>query len=310
MMLQFMILTSYLPYWALHGLGDVLAFLAHRVFGYRKDIVRGNIARSFPNKSFRELREIERLYYRHFGAITVESIKHFSVTEEEAMSRMEYQRGDVFDPFFRSGRSVLIAGGHMNNWELYALTAHQSVPHDVMAIYKRLSNLEMDQAMKDSRERFGLKMVRTIDSKAWMEAHVNESNAPKAIVMGFDQSPADPNKSWWNSFLNQETAWYFGLEKWAREYDLPVIFGHIQKLGKGRYRTVYELVTDSPRTLPEGAILERCIRLLEKDILDQPEQWLWSHRRWKHTRSLEHPLHLDIETLVSHIDPSDSSKNA
>ena len=298
MMLRLLTLLSYLPYWVLHGLGDVLAFFADRVFGYRKAIIRGNIARSFPDATPSELRKIERDYYRHFGAITVESVKHFSVSEEEALSRMEYRKTDVFDELHKSGRSVLIAGGHMNNWELYALTANQSIPHDVMAIYKRLSNPEMDKAMKDSRERFGLTMVRTIDSQAWMDANAIESNAPKAIVMGFDQSPADPKKSWWNIFLNQETAWYFGLEKWARQYDLPVVFGHIEKVGKGRYRTVYELITDAPNTLPEGAILERCIRVLEKDIQSQPDQWLWSHKRWKQTRASDQTLHRDIETAM------------
>ena len=309
MMLRFLLLLSRLPYGMLHALGEVLAFLAHRVFGYRKAVIRGNISRSFPGASVTDTQRIERLYYRHFGAITVESVKHFTVSESDAMSRMEYVHADVFDPFHDAGRSVLIAGGHMNNWELYALTAHQSVPHDVMAVYKKLSNLEMDVAMRKSRERFGLEMVRTIDSAAWMREHMGK-NRPKAIVMGFDQSPADPAKSWWNVFLHQETAWYFGLEKWARQYDLPVIFGHIQKTGRGRYRTVYEVVTDAPRTLPEGAILERCIRLLEQDVKSNPEQWLWSHKRWKHRRGEGQVLHENIDSSAQAVDPIQSEHHA
>ena len=308
MMLRMMLLLSRLPYGTLHAKGDLLAVLAQRVFGYRRVVIRGNIGRSFPEASTSERRKIERQYYRHFGAITVESIKHFTVSEKEAMSRMDYAEAELFDAFYAAGRSVLIAGGHMNNWELYALTANQSIPHEVMAVYKKLSNVEMDLAMRESRERFGLKMVRTVDSKTWMESHIGEGKTPKAVVMGFDQSPADPQKSWWNVFLNQETAWYFGLEKWAREYDLPVVFGHIQKTGKGRYRTVYEVVTDAPRTLPEGAILERCIRLLEKDIQLHPEQWLWSHKRWKHPRGEGQPLHQNVESTPSN--PIQSSTHA
>lgn len=310
MMLRLMILFSRLPYGVLHAVGDVLAVLAHRLFGYRKAVVRANISRSFPDATPQRLRQIERLYYRHFGAITMESIKHFTVSENEAMSRMKFEQTEVFDSFYQAGRSVLIAGGHMNNWELYALTANQSIPHDVMAVYKKLSNPEIDLAMKESRERFGLKMVRTIDSKAWMEEHMGDAHPPKAIVMGFDQSPADPKKSWWNVFLHQETAWYFGLEKWAREYDLPVVFGHIQKLGKGQYRTVYEVVAESPNSLPEGAILQRCIRLLEKDIQDHPEQWLWSHKRWKHPRGGQQTLHGDVESAAIHSHHSKPSDHA
>jgi KDO2-lipid IV(A) lauroyltransferase len=156
-----------------------------------------------------------------------------------------------------------------------------------MAIYKRLSNPKMDEAMRASRERFGLKMVPTREAKAWVAEHVAD---PIAVVMGFDQSPADPAKSWWTSFLNQETAWYYGLEQFARQHDMPVIFGHIRKLKRGWYETEYELVADNPRELPEGDILRRCIDLLEKDIEAAPTEWLWSHKRWKHKRPADQPL--------------------
>lgn len=283
MTLFFLRLFSRMPFGVLHAISGLVARLASDVVGYRRPVIRGNIERSFPERSKAEHRQIERLYYRHFADITLESIKNFSISDADARSRMGHERVEVFEPFFEAGRSVLIAGGHFNNWELYAMTANQNVPHDVMAVYKRLSNKTMDEAVRKSRQRFGLEMVRTVDSQAWMDAHVS-GYRPKAVVMGFDQSPADPIKSWWNAFLHQETAWYFGLEKWARMYDLPVIYGHIKKLKRGRYETHYELVTDAPNSLPEGAILQRCIDLLEADIRETPHQWLWSHKRWKHAR--------------------------
>ena len=289
MALFFLRLFSHLPFAILHAISGLLARVASDVAGYRRPVIRGNIERSFPERSKAEHRQIERLYYRHFADITLESIKNFSISDAEARSRMGHEHVEVFEPFFQAGRSVLVAGGHFNNWELYAITANQNVPHDVMAVYKRLSNKTMDEAVRESRQRFGLEMVRTVDSQAWMDAHV-QGERPKAVVMGFDQSPADPVKSWWNTFLYQETAWYFGLEKWARMYDLPVIYGHIKKLKRGRYETHYELVTDVPNALPEGAILQRCIDLLEADIRETPHQWLWSHKRWKHARPETMPL--------------------
>ena len=288
-MLFFLRLFSRLPFGMLHGVSTVVSVLVARVFGYRRSVIRGNIERSFPNRSRAEHRQIERDYYKHFADITLESIKNFTITDGEAQSRMEHVGVEVFAPFMESGRSVLIAGGHFNNWELYAMTANQNVPHDVMAVYKRLSNPTMDAEVRASRQRFGLEMVRTVDAQAWMDEHA-QGGRPKAVVMGFDQSPADPHKSWWNSFLSQETAWYFGLEKWARQYDLPVVYGHIRKSKRGKYVTHYELVTDAPRTLPEGAVLQRCIDLLEQDIIETPHQWLWSHKRWKHSRPESMPL--------------------
>ena len=301
MTLLFLRLFSRLPFGVLHAISGLVAWLASDVLGYRRPVIRGNLERSFPERSEAEHRQIERLYYRHFADITLESIKNFSISDAEARSHMEHEHVDVFEPFFQAGRSVLIAGGHFNNWELYAMTANQNVPHDVMAVYKRLSNKSMDEAVRESRQRFGLEMVRTVDSQAWMDAHINGAR-PKAVVMGFDQSPADPLKSWWNDFLHQETAWYFGLEKWARMYDVPVIYGHIKKLKRGRYETHYELVTDSPNALPEGAILQRCIDLLEADIRETPHQWLWSHKRWKHGRPESMPLNPRPEPETQPVD--------
>ena len=136
MTLFFLRLFSHFPFAVLHACSGLLARVASDLVGYRRPVIRGNIERSFPERSEAEHRQIERLYYRHFADITLESIKNFSISDEEARSRMGHKRVEVFEPFFRAGRSVLIAGGHFNNWELYAMTANQNVLHDVMAVYK------------------------------------------------------------------------------------------------------------------------------------------------------------------------------
>tara|TARA_Y100000385_G_C13003343_1_gene598265 strand:- start:75 stop:911 length:837 start_codon:yes stop_codon:yes gene_type:complete len=261
----------------------VLAFLAQNVFKYRRKVIRDNIERSFPRQSADWYNRIESEYYLHFADITVESIKHFTIDNDTAMSRMKHVNSEAFKPFFEAGKSVLIAGGHLNNWELYAVTANQNIPHDAMAVYKKLSNPLMDKAVRESRQRFGLEMVRTVDAQAWMRDHANGPR-PKAIVMGFDQSPANPRKAWWSEFLNQETAWYYGLEKWVHDYDLPVIYGHIYKDSRGQYTTRYEVVVNGSEGLEKGEVLSRCIALLEEDIRNHPSHWLWSHKRWKHKR--------------------------
>ena len=283
MQLRFLNWLSRLSYRQLHALASVLAFLAQNVFKYRRKVIRDNIERSFPQQSADWYNRIESEYYLHFADITVESIKHFTIDNDTAMSRMKHVNSEAFKPFFEAGKSVLIAGGHLNNWELYAVTANQNIPHDAMAVYKKLSNPLMDKAVRESRQRFGLEMVRTVDAQAWMRDHANGPR-PKAIVMGFDQSPANPRKAWWSEFLNQETAWYYGLEKWVHDYDLPVIYGHIYKDSRGQYTTRYEVVVNGSEGLEKGEVLSRCIALLEEDIRNHPSHWLWSHKRWKHKR--------------------------
>jgi KDO2-lipid IV(A) lauroyltransferase len=283
---------SRLPYRILYGISNGLAVVLGKWVGYRRKVVRAGLEASFPEAGPAEWDRMERGVYAHLADLMVESVKHFTVGEREARSRMQYENTQLFDPAFAAGRHVLIAGGHLNNWELYALTADAALPHRTMAIYKRLSHPYMDRVMQESRSRWGLTMVPTVASASWMEREVGQPNPhPWAVVMGFDQSPADPRKAWWTTFLGQETAWYYGLEKYARTYDMAVLYGHIRKPSRGHYVTEYELITDNPRSFPEGAILEACITRLEADIRANPAQWLWTHKRWKHRRPADLPLH-------------------
>ena len=283
---------SRFPYALLYGASSMISLVVMRGLGYRRNVIQGNLKRSFPERSASELKALEREFGRHFGDLLVEVIKHFTVSEDVVSKRMQYAGTEVLDGLHAAGRHVVIAGGHLNNWELYAVTADRPLRHQVTAIYKRLSDPHMDRVMRQSRERFGLKMIPTIEAKSWGAERLRPEAEPKqAVVFGFDQSPADPQKSWWTPFLNQETAWYWGLEQFARQHDMPVVFGHITKVSRGHYACRYELVTEAPRSLPEGDILRRCIDLLEADIVQEPAHWLWTHKRWKHRRPADAPLH-------------------
>jgi KDO2-lipid IV(A) lauroyltransferase len=104
------------------------------------------------------------------------------------------------------------------------------------------------------------------------------------MIFGIDQSPGDPKKAHWMTFLNQETGVPFGAEKYAREYDLPVFFGIIRKQSRGRYTFEFHPITERPRAVKSGEIVEEVSRRLEFEIRRDPRYWLWSHRRWKHRR--------------------------
>jgi len=135
--------------------------------------------------------------------------------------------------------------------------------------------------MRETRSKYGLRMIST---KIVKEVFESERNKLTATIFGVDQSPPYTAKAHWMTFLNQETGVLFGAEKYAKEYNYPVIFGRIHKVKRGYYTFELETVTDEPTQARPGEIMEKITRLLEKDIIDQPEFWLWSHKRWKHKR--------------------------
>ena len=112
----------------------------------------------------------------------------------------------------------------------------------------------------------------------------DEDSVPKAIVFGSDQNPANPKRAHWVKFLNQDTAVLFGVEKYAKEYNWPVVFVSISKVKRGYYEVEYSLITDKPIEQAHGRITEDFTKKLEQDIINQPQYWLWSHKRWKHKR--------------------------
>lgn len=190
---------------------------------------------------------------------------------------------EILQPYFDQGRSVILAGGHYGNWELFAVAIRQSISHEAVALYKPLSNAYFDELMRRTRSKYGLEMVSVREVKPLFENLADRK--PTLLIFGSDQSPGDPRKAYWMEFLNQDTAVMFGIEKYALEYNLPVFYGKITPLRRGYSNFSLELLVDAPAGLRHGEITERHTRRLEKDIIAEPRYWLWTHRRWKRKRS-------------------------
>lgn len=282
--------VSALPFFILYRLSDLLFVVFYYLIGYRKKIIAGNIQRSFPEKSAAEQKKIVKAFYRHFCDLIVESLKVFSITREQVEERMKFVNPEVVNRYFEQGKSVILAGGHYNNWELFAVAIDQAVKHQSIAIYKPLSNKFFDVKMRSTRSKYGLEMISIKDVKSVFEKN---KGALTLTIFGADQSPGNVKKAYWTKFLQQDTAVLFGTEKFAKEYNYPVIFGCIHKISRGHYSVEFRELVDQPAAAPYGAITEAHTKMLEQDILQKPEFWLWSHRRWKHKRPIEQSVIAD-----------------
>ncbi len=270
---------SFLPFRLLYVLSDFLFFLFYYVFNYRKKIILGNIQRSFPEKSNKEHIEICKKFYHHFCDLILESVKIFSISEKEVLKRVICKNPEVINKYYDQGKSVIIAGGHYNNWELFAVAIDSLIKHKTIGIYKPLSNLYFDKKMRETRSKYGLQMISTKSVKQVFEQEVNHLTA---TIFAIDQSPSNPKSAHWMKFLHQDTAVLFGTEKFAKQYNYPVVYGRINKEKRGHYSFEIFDVVEHPLSAAHGEITEKVTHLLEKDILHIPQYWLWSHRRWKH----------------------------
>lgn len=284
----FLLPVSRLPFWLLYLISDFIYLILYRIIGYRKKVVRTNLQLSFPEKEMNEIRSIEKKFYSHLCDLIVESIKAFTISSEEAQKRMVNRNVSLINRFYKENKHVVMVGGHYGNWELYAITIGLGLEHEALALYTSLTNKFMDEKVRTSRSKYGLGMYSSVKIRNLIKA--NEKNL-YAVIFAADQSPRKKQRSFWLKFLNQETGVQFGTEKFAINHNAAVVFGNIYKVKRGYYEVEYELICEDATNTEYGFITKNHTERLEKIIQENPEYWLWSHKRWKHQRPEGEILH-------------------
>ena len=267
---------SLLPLWILYGLSDLVFLLFMSILPYRKKVVQIKIENSFPDFSPRDQAVLVRGFYRHFSDLLIESIKNLSISKEELLRRMKVLNPEVLQELEKKGKSVLFVSGHFNNWEWFITSQALLVPFDSYGIGMPLSNGFWDKKLTERRQRFGLKVVNAKNYKEMFQ----QEKAVSVLVLT-DQAPADARKSYWMEFLQQPTPILFGVEQMANEFDLSVVYITMKKIKRGQYSVEFQVLTEDPKSLSYGVLTEKHVKLLEESIIDQPCNWLWSHKRWK-----------------------------
>ena len=255
--------------------------IMYYVIGYRKKVIRDNIFKSFPANSDKENKQMMRKFYLHFCDLVLEGIKNFSVNPAQIDKRVKFENIEVLNKYYEQNKSVVTIGGHYGNWEMFAVGVGKVSKLKQYAIYKPLSNKFFDQKVKKSRGFNGLEMIPMKETKFYFQ---EENHEPRTIIFGSDQWPSNPKRAFWTNFLGRDTPFLFGAEKYAKEFDWPVVYCELIRVKRGHFIVRYHDLTEKPREAKDGDIINKYVRLLEKTIERDPAYWLWSHKRWKKTK--------------------------
>lgn len=272
-------LLSLLPWWVLYRISDLATFFMRDVFGYRKAVVLENISISFPEKTPAEHRAIAHRFYRNFCDNWIETIKLLSVSKKSLNKRIS---GDmrVFDELYASGKSVQANLGHFFNWEIMTLYTGINQPFTFLTVYLPQSSEIFDRFLKYIRGRWGNPLL---PSTEMARAIMPWRKKQYLLALGADQTPAGGELGYWLYFLNRPAVFAKGPEKLSRSQNLAVVMLNTTKPKRGHYRFDFFLLTDDPKSMPEGELMRQYVRHVEKNIHQQPDLYLWSHRRWKHS---------------------------
>jgi KDO2-lipid IV(A) lauroyltransferase len=276
-------LVALLPLKVFYFFSDVLYFIVFYLIKYRRNTVFSNLKMAFPNKSELEIKKIQKAFYHHFCDFLVESLKTIHLNKRQLAKRFQFVNPELFNKYFNEGKSVVLVSGHYGNWE-WMVHIQEKISHKFYAIYKPLRNKQHDQLIKKIRGKYdAVAQLIPMNDVFRQIIQFEKEKIPVIIWFLADQSPPS-DYPFWTNFLNRETPFYNGPEKIARKFDFPVVYLSIIKTGRGFYKAEFKtLCENSSDTKPEE-ITRLVVHFLESEIKSTPENWLWSHKRWKHSK--------------------------
>jgi KDO2-lipid IV(A) lauroyltransferase len=280
-------LLGHTPFWLLYLCADLIYLTCFYLIGYRKKTVNQNLKNSFPEKTDPEIKEITRQFYCHFAELVVETIKAFQISEKTLNKRFHYKNHEILDELYDQGKSVALLSGHYGNWE-WTISLPRIIKHQVNVIYRPIQDETFDGYMKQVRSRFGMfLMMARVSGRNMLE--LEKSGQLSATYYLTDQT-ALKDTDYWMMFLNQETAVFPGAEIMATKFGQAVVFMDIQKVRRGYYEVEFTKLFDDASSTQKYEVTKTHTKFLEEIIRKRPELWLWSHKRWKHTRPENIPL--------------------
>lgn len=269
-----------LPFFILYGMADITAFILHYIVGYRKKVVRTNLQKCFPKKSNKEIRQIERKFYRNLSDIAIESIKGIYMSKKQIQKRFKVLNPEVLIGYFDNNQSILALASHYTNWEWGILAVDFQIPHQAVSIYKPMHFKEMEDFSFRKRSRFGMKLVGIKETKAFF---AERKETPACTILAADQHPNDNKNSIVVNFFNIETAALHGPEAYGRITGMPLVYFDIQRTKRGHYTLEIIPLFEKPKLTKFAEITQKYMSTVEEIIRKKPENWLWSHKRWKYS---------------------------
>lgn len=279
--LFFIFLIGIMPFFILYLFSDFARYLLQYVIRYRLKVINSNLNKALPAQEEQEKRRLVRKIYKNLTDVLIEGIKSFTMTHGQVRRRHRILNAEILDPYLKSGKSIVAVTAHYNNFEWGSLSPGVFTDYNVIAFYKSLSNKYIDGFVRRSRSKFGTTLTSIRETSSTFE---HNKNIPTVYMMAADQSPSNHSKAIWVNFLGIETAFLHGPEKHAVLNDYPVFYIHVERVKRGFYACELSLLADNPGILPEGEITRRYAAKVESIIREKPENWLWSHRRWKKRR--------------------------
>lgn len=284
-LIKILYFISKLPLKVLYIFSDVMFFLNYYLVGYRKKVITQNLRKSFPEKSEKEIAIIRKKFYENFSDYLVETIKSFSISETEARVRMQHINQDVFHEAKAEGKNIIMLAGHVFNWEWMNAFARIIPQKHCHPVYRKVNSDFWENQMKKVRNKFGNEALEA--NEVIKNIFRSQNDGESAYMFVADQTPHVAHVNYGLEFLNQKTPAFIGYDKLATRMDLAFIYCEMKKVKRGYYQVNYHRIYPDNEKFIEHEIVKKFHKLLENTLHKHPDNYLWSHRKWKYQDSIK-----------------------
>ena len=278
----FLWIISILPFRFFYWFSDFIYLIVYHIIGYRKKTVKYNLALALPHLSSEERLVIEKKSYHHLCDMFLEMIKTMTISSAEMNRRFVVTNIELVKEYEKKGKSAILLASHYASWE-WLLSINEKTKFKGIGVYKKIANKYFDKLLRDIRSKYNAELVETYKAIPLMAE--NQKNGILSMYgLASDQSPKLNRAFHWDTFMGVEVPVHTGAEMLAKKYDLNVLFVKVKKVKRGFYEATFVPITDNPNSFPDFEITNIFLREVEKQILEAPEYYFWTHKRWKHRK--------------------------
>ena len=241
-----------------------------------KQIIHSNIRRGIPDINYEKLEDLTRSMWNNYGRLFAEYmfIKDFRYGKLSRKIQIEGQ--DILDQIKNSNKQVVFVSGHFSNFELMAMCLEKT-GIELSAIYRPLNNVFLNGIMEEIRKKFickyqikkgigGLKKLIYLKKKNFSTAIMIDQRVSEGIL---------------SNFFNEQALTGTIPAQLVKKFNIPVVPVYIERVKGLNFKILIHDPIDFSKEETIENITLKLNQILEKMILQKPEQWIWSHNRWK-----------------------------
>ncbi|WP_299189895.1 lysophospholipid acyltransferase family protein [uncultured Aquimarina sp.] len=281
-------IISKLPWRLFYLFSTCVYILTYHIIRYRRKTVTENLNLAFPDKNTKEINRIRKASYKHMCDMFLEMIRSLSISEKEIVKRFHITNLDAIVDLENKNKSIITMMGHYNSYE-WTNSIDLISKFRCVGIYKPIKNKYFDKLVHRIRGRFNSRLIPS--AKVFREMTMDQRKEnPELSLYGLisDQSPKLNNATFWTDFMGIKVPAFVGGEVLSRRLGLSIFYLHVEKIKRGYYEATLVPISEDPKNEEEYAITKKFTKLLEEQIKHKPENYLWTHKRWKH-RSAKPP---------------------